>query len=99
MGAGSNQDAEQIIANIREINEQVLEVGRKAGLDFMQAYEQTLRTFADCQDGLPDESQLDQLANVLRAGELHARRRRRPHRGRPRGAEAVAEAEAASAFA
>jgi hypothetical protein len=67
MASGSKQDAEQIIANIREINEQVLEVGRKAGLDFLQAYEPTLRTFADCQDKMADESQLDQLANVLRA--------------------------------
>jgi hypothetical protein len=67
MAAETTGDAEQVIAHIREINEQVIEVGRKAGLDFLRAYEQTLNTVADYQDKLADKSQVDQLANPMRA--------------------------------
>jgi hypothetical protein len=65
--AAETADAEQVIAHIREINERVIEAGRKAGLDFLRAYEQTLNTVADYQDKLADESQAEQLANLLRA--------------------------------
>lgn len=65
--AETNQDPEQVAARIRELNEQVLETGRRAGLDFLQGYEQLLRTVADYQDKMADASQVDWVTNIVRA--------------------------------
>jgi hypothetical protein len=43
------QDVSAAIERIRELNEQVLEAGRQVGLGFLDAYEQSLQTFADLQ--------------------------------------------------
>jgi hypothetical protein len=61
------RDAEQVTARIRELNEQILEVGRSAGLEFLDAYERTLRTFADYQEKLADASQSDWLTQMMKA--------------------------------
>jgi hypothetical protein len=60
-------ETEQIIERIRDLNEQVIEVGRKAGVGFLDAYEQTARTFADYQDRVADNSQIDWVTNIARA--------------------------------
>ena len=65
--AKAERDPEQVAARIREINEQVLEIGRKAGLEFLDAYEQMLRNFADYQDKVADASQVDWITNLTRA--------------------------------
>jgi hypothetical protein len=65
--AETTHDAERVMANIRELNEQILEAGRSAGLDFLDAYERTLRTFADYQDKLADASQSDGLTQMMKA--------------------------------
>ena len=65
--AETPRDAEQVMANIRELNEQILEAGRSAGLEFLDAYERTLRTFADYQDKLADASQSDWLTQMMKA--------------------------------
>jgi len=65
--AEASRDPEQVAARIRELNEQVLEVGRKAGLDFLEAYEEMLRNFADYQDKVADASQVDWITNMARA--------------------------------
>ncbi len=58
---------EETVERIRELNEQILDFGRKAGLAFLDAYETTLKTFADYQDKVADQSQVEWLANVARA--------------------------------
>jgi hypothetical protein len=65
--AETTRDAEQVTARIRELNEQILEVGRSAGLEFLDAYERTLRTFADYQEKLADASQSDWLTQMMKA--------------------------------
>jgi hypothetical protein len=65
--AETTRDAEQVMANIRALNEQILEAGRSAGLEFLDAYERTLRTFADYQDKLADASQSDWLTQMMKA--------------------------------
>jgi len=67
MAGQTAPDAEQLIERIRKSNEQIIEAGRKAGLDFLQAYEQTLNAFAEYQEKLADSSQLEGLTSVLRA--------------------------------
>ncbi len=61
------QDTEAAAERIRELNEQVLEFGRKAGLNFLEAYESTLRTFADYQDRVADSSQVEWVSSIARA--------------------------------
>ncbi len=64
---GGARDTEAAAERIRELNEQILEFGRKAGVTFLDAYETTLKTFADYQDKVADQSQVEWLANVARA--------------------------------
>ena len=64
---GGARDTEAAAERIRELNEQILEFGRKAGVTFLDAYETTLKTFADYQDKIADQSQVEWLANVARA--------------------------------
>ena len=61
------RDAEQVTERIRELNEQILDFGRKAGLNFLEAYESTLRTFADYQDRVADSSQIEWISSIARA--------------------------------
>jgi hypothetical protein len=61
------RDAEQVMASIRDLNEQILEAGRSAGLEFLDAYERTLQTFADYQEKFADESKSDWLTQMMKA--------------------------------
>jgi len=61
------QDTEAAAERIRELNEQILEWGRKAGLSFLEAYESNLRTFADYQDRVADSSQVEWISSIARA--------------------------------
>ena len=63
----TTEQAEQAAERIRELNEQILEWGRKAGLNFLEAYESTLRTFADYQDRVADSSQVEWISSIARA--------------------------------
>jgi hypothetical protein len=61
------QDTEAAAERIRELNEQILDWGRKAGLNFLEAYESNLRTFADYQDRIADSSQVEWISSIARA--------------------------------
>ena len=63
----SANEAEAAADRIRELNEQVLEFGRDAGVSFLDAYEKTLKTFADYQDKVGDTSQVEWVATVAHA--------------------------------
>ena len=53
--------------SLRDVNEQVLDFGRKAGTGFLEAYEQNLQTFADYQDKVADSSQVEWISNLAHA--------------------------------
>ena len=63
----ASKETEAAAERIRELNEQILEFGRKAGVQFLDAYESTLKTFADYQDKVADQSQIEWVASVARA--------------------------------
>jgi|tagenome__1003787_1003787.scaffolds.fasta_scaffold18529984_1 hypothetical protein len=67
MAADSVRDVDQVIASIRELNDHLLETGRRAGLGFLEAYEQNLRTLTDYEEKLADSSQIDWFSQMLRA--------------------------------
>jgi hypothetical protein len=63
----TSKDTEAAAERIRELNEQILDFGRKAGIQFLDAYESTLKTFADYQDKVADQSQIEWIASIARA--------------------------------
>jgi hypothetical protein len=63
----ASKETEAAAERIRELNEQILEFGRKAGVQFLDAYESTLKTFADYQDKVADQSQVEWVASIARA--------------------------------
>lgn len=63
----SQADTEQVADRIRELNEQAIEVGRTAGLSYLEAYERTLHNVADYQERVAENSQVDWVTNMLRA--------------------------------
>jgi hypothetical protein len=58
---------EQATQRIRDLNEQVLDLGRKAGTGFLEAYEKNLQTIADYQDKVADQTKVDWIAGIARA--------------------------------
>ena len=63
----AEKDIDQATTRIRDLNEQVLDFGRKAGTGFLEAYEQNLQTFADYQDKVADQTKVDWIAGLARA--------------------------------
>ena len=63
----AEKDIDQATTRIRDLNEQVLDFGRKAGTGFLEAYEQNLQTFADYQDKVADQTKVDWVAGLARA--------------------------------
>jgi hypothetical protein len=63
----SANEPEVTADRIRDLNEQVLEFGRNAGVSFLDAYEKTVKTFADYQDKVGDSSQVEWVATVAHA--------------------------------
>ena len=63
----SANQAEVTADRIRDLNEHVLEFGRTAGVSFLDAYEKTVKTFADYQDKVGDTCQVDWLAGLAHA--------------------------------
>lgn len=65
--ATQTKTAEQTADRITEINEQVFDFGRKAGLGAVEAYETTWTSVADYQDKVADSTKVDWVADVARA--------------------------------
>jgi hypothetical protein len=63
----ADKDIDQATQRIRDLNEQVLDFGRKAGTGFLEAYEKNLETFAGYQDKVADQTKVDWIANIARA--------------------------------
>jgi hypothetical protein len=63
----ASDEVERVVAQIRELNEQLLAKGRDVGLGFLDAYEQTLRTFLDLETKATASTGVDWIADVARA--------------------------------
>ncbi len=63
----ADKDIDEATKRIRDLNEQVLDLGRKAGTGFLEAYEQNLQTYADYQDKVADQTKVDWVASIVRA--------------------------------
>ena len=65
--AAAAKETEAAAERIRELNEQVLDFGKKAGLQFLEAYEASVKTFADYQDKFAETAQPEWVATAARA--------------------------------
>ena len=63
----TSNDAEAAVERIRELNEQILDFGKTAGISFLEAYETNLKSFADYQDKIADSSQVEWVSSIARA--------------------------------
>lgn len=60
-------DIEQTVDRIRDLNEQVLDLGRKASVSLLEAQEATLNTVAEYQDKVAEQTKVDWIASLARA--------------------------------
>jgi hypothetical protein len=69
MATGEDQakQVEETIERIRALNEQVLDGGREWGQGFLDAYEQSMRTFADIHERAGQGTDLEWIAEVAKA--------------------------------
>ena len=65
--ATAAKQTDDTIERIRALNEQVLEAGRGLGEGFLDAYEQTMRTFADYQERSGQGADTHWLAQIAKA--------------------------------
>jgi hypothetical protein len=61
------KSVEEAIERIRALNEQVLEAGREWGQGFLDAYEQSMRTFADFQERSAEGTDVAWISQVAKA--------------------------------
>ena len=65
--SGSANEAEKTIERIRELNEQILEAGKQWGQSFLDAYEQSMRTFADFTAQSGQSTDVEWISQVAKA--------------------------------
>ena len=53
--------------SFRDVNEQILDFGRKTSATVLDAYESTLKSVADYQDKLAETSQVEWVSNLAHA--------------------------------
>jgi hypothetical protein len=61
------KETEAAAKRVSELNEEALELGKKAGLQFLEAYETNIKTFADYQDKVADAAPVEWIATAARA--------------------------------
>jgi hypothetical protein len=67
MAGDPKPQVEETIRRIRALNEQVLDAGRELGQGVLDAYEQSMRFFADFQQRAGDGTDVKWLAEVAKA--------------------------------
>lgn len=65
--ATQSKTPEQTAERITEINEQVVDFGRKAGLGYVDVFDSSWKTVADYQDKVAESTQIDWVADAARA--------------------------------
>ena len=58
---------DETIERIRELNEQILEAGKQWGQSFLDAYEQSMRTFADFTAKTGQSTDVEWISHVAKA--------------------------------
>jgi hypothetical protein len=68
MAQNQNTEAvEATVERIRELNEQILDAGKKAGGAYLSAYEQALQSIADYQDQVAKQTDVEWVSTIVDA--------------------------------
>src|SRR3712207_1090652 len=63
----STKQAEEHVERIRAMNEQILEAGKQWGESFLDAYEQSMRAYADLTSKAAERSDVEWVSNIAKA--------------------------------
>lgn len=63
----ADQNVEAAADRIRDLNERILESGKKAGNTYLDIYEKTLKSIADYQEKVGEQSQVEWVSTVANA--------------------------------
>ena len=63
----ATENLEDTATRIRELNERIIEQGRKAGRTYLDSYEETLNRLADFEQKVGQASQLDWITELANA--------------------------------
>lgn len=63
----AKREAEDTVERIRALNEQILAHGKEWGQGFLDAYEQSMRTFADFQERAAEGTDITSLSQIAKA--------------------------------
>ena len=63
----ATDSADETVERIRQLNEQVLEAGKQWGQSFLDAYEQSMRTFADFTAKAGESTDVEWVSHIAKA--------------------------------
>jgi len=63
----ATQNFEEAAKRIRDLNERIIEQGRKAGLTYLDSYESTLNRLADFEEKVGQAGQIDWITELANA--------------------------------
>lgn len=66
-GSKAGNPAEEHIERIRALNEQILEASKQWGESFLDAYEQSMQTYADFTTKSGESTDVEWIANIAKA--------------------------------
>jgi len=58
---------EETVERIRQLNEQILDAGKKAGAAYLSAYEKALQSIADYQEQVARQSDVEWISTIVDA--------------------------------
>jgi hypothetical protein len=61
------ENVEEATKRIRDLNERIIEQGRKAGLAYLDSYESTLKRLADFEETVGQASQIEWITELANA--------------------------------
>jgi hypothetical protein len=67
MATATKTQTEATTERIRDLNEQILDAGKKAGNAYLDAYEKTLQSIADYQETAAKQSDVEWISTVVDA--------------------------------
>jgi hypothetical protein len=63
----STEAVEATVERIRELNEQILDAGKKAGGAYLDAYEKALKSIADYQEQVAKQTDVEWVSTIVDA--------------------------------
>jgi hypothetical protein len=63
----TSEVAEETVERIRELNERILDAGKKAGGAYLDAYEKALQSIADYQEQVAQQTDVEWISTIVDA--------------------------------